>query len=279
MEALRHDILYALRVLRKDRTYAVAVILTLAVCLGANTAIFTVVRSVLLRPLPYPEPDRLVSSYDSFPEAGVALRSYTERALARVRALPGVEAAGITSYLPFSWDGSSSVIIPEGYAAKPGESILSPNQLYVSAGYLDALKVPVRRGRLFSDSDTAGAPRVVIVDENLAARFWPDRDPIGRRVYIPSKPEDVSGPGPGVTWLQVVGVVGAVKLRAMEEGENARAGAYYQPYTPALTRGIAWAIRSRGDVVSTRASVERALAEIDPEVALTDVFAMSERIE
>ncbi len=208
-----------------------------------------------------------------------ALRSYADRALARVRALPGVEAAGITSYLPFSWDGSSSVIIPEGYAAKPGESILSPNQLYVSAGYLDALKVPVRRGRLFTDSDTAGAPRVVIVDENLAARFWPDRDPIGRRVYIPSKPEDVKSPGPGVTWLQVVGVVGAVKLRGMEEGENARAGAYYQPFAQAPRRGIALAIRSRGDVVSTRASVQRALAEIDPEVALTDVFAMSERIE
>ena len=209
-----------------------------------------------------------------------ALRSYADRALARVRALPGVEAAGITSYLPFSWDGSSSVIIPEGYAAKPGESILSPNQLFVSAGYLDALKVPVRRGRLFTDSDTAGAPRVVIVDENLAARFWPESRPdwpprlhsieTGRREAVP---------GPSVTWLQVVGVVGAVKLRGMEEGENARAGAYYQPYTQAPTRGIAWAIRSRGDVVSTRAAVERALAEIDPEVALTDVFAMSERIE
>ena len=71
MDTLRQDVLYALRVLRKDRAYAAAVILTLAICLGANTAIFTVVRSVLLRPLPYPEPHRLISSYDAFPGAGI----------------------------------------------------------------------------------------------------------------------------------------------------------------------------------------------------------------
>ena len=55
MDAIRQDLLFAFRMLRKDRAYAAAVILTLAICLGANTAIFTVVRSVLLRPLPYPE--------------------------------------------------------------------------------------------------------------------------------------------------------------------------------------------------------------------------------
>ena len=71
MDAFRQDVLYALRVLAKDRAYSLAVILTLAICLGANTAIFTVVRSVLLRPLPYPESSRLLSSYDGFPGAGV----------------------------------------------------------------------------------------------------------------------------------------------------------------------------------------------------------------
>ena len=208
-----------------------------------------------------------------------ALRSYAARALERVRALPNVEAAGISSYLPFSFDASSSVIIPEGYIAKPGESILSPNQLYVSPGYLEALKVSLRRGRFFTESDTAEAPRVVIVDEKLAARFWPDQDPIGRRMYLPDSPDDVAAPGPKVTWLRVVGVVGNVKLKGLEEGENARAGAYYQVYAQSPTRGIGWAIRTRGDVEAVTATVQRALAEVDPEVPLSDVFAMSQRIE
>jgi predicted permease len=209
-----------------------------------------------------------------------AQTSYVTRALARVRALPGVETAGVTSFLPFSRDGSSSsVIIPEGYAPKPGESIVSPNQLYISPGYLEALKVPVKKGRLFTDSDITGAPRVVVLDEQLAARFWPNQDPIGRRMYLPSRPDDVAGPGPTVTWLQVVGVVGAVKLKGLEGGENTRVGAYYQPYAQAPRRVVAWAIRVRGDVSSTTSAVQRALAEVDPEVMFTDIFAMSNRIE
>jgi predicted permease len=208
-----------------------------------------------------------------------ALRSYAARALDRVRALPGVEAAGISSFLPFSWDSNSSVVIPDGYAPKPGESVVSPNQLYVTPGYLEALKVSLERGRLFTESDTAEAPRVVIVDERLAARFWPNQDPIGRHMYLPERPDDVTSPGPKVTWLNVVGVVGSVKLKGLDEGENTRVGAYYMPFAQSPTRGIGWAIRSSGDVATTTLVVQRALAEVDPDVPLTDVFAMSARVE
>jgi predicted permease len=208
-----------------------------------------------------------------------ALRSYATRALERVRALPGVESAGISSYLPFSRDGSSSVIIPEGYVMKPGDSVVSPNQLYVSPGYLEALKVSLKRGRFFTDSDTPDAPRVVIIDEQLAARFWPNQDPIGRRAYLPNKPSDVTSPGPTVTWLRVVGVIGTVKLKGLEEGENVRVGAYYQPYAQAPRRGMGWAVRTRGDVASNTLALQRALAEVDSDVPLSDVIAMSERIE
>jgi len=208
-----------------------------------------------------------------------ALRSYASRALARVRALPGVESAGISSYLPFSWDSSSSVIIPEDSAPTPSESVVSPNQLYVSSGYLEALKVPLNSGRFFTDSDTSEAPRVVIVDEQLAKRFWPNQDPVGRRAYLPEVPDDVVKPGPKVTWLRVVGVVGTVKLKGLEEGENARAGAYYQVYAQAPTRRMGWAIRSRGDAEASTAAVQQALAEIDPELRMTDVFTMSARVD
>ena len=208
-----------------------------------------------------------------------ALRSYVTRALERVRALPGVESAGVSSYLPFSWDGSSSVIIPEGYAPKSGESVVSPNQLFVSPGYLEALKIPLQEGRFFTDSDIDGAPRVVIIDEQLAKRFWPGQRAVGRRMYLPDNPDDVAKPGPKVTWLQVIGVVGSMKMRGLEEGENARAGAYYQAFAQAPTRGIGWAIRSRGDAASMIPVVQRALAEVDPELRMTDVFTMAARVD
>ena len=107
--------------------------------------------------------------------------------------------------------------------------------------------MPLKRGRFFTPSDTDGAPKVIIVDEQLAKKFWPNADPIGHRVYLPDKPEDIAKPGPTVTWMQVVGVVGAVKLKGLIEGENARAGAYYIPYAQQTSRGIGFAIRTAGD--------------------------------
>ena len=115
--------------------------------------------------------------------------------LERIRALPGVTAAGFTSYLPFSWDDSSSVIIAEGYVPAPGESVVSPSQLYVSPGYIEAMGVPLKRGRFFTDSDAPGRPGVVIVDERLADKFWPNADPIGRRMYLPAAPKTSSSRG------------------------------------------------------------------------------------
>jgi predicted permease len=208
-----------------------------------------------------------------------ALRSYSDRALARLRALPGVQDVGMSSFLPFSWDGSSSVIVPEGYVEKPGSSVVSPNQLYVTPGYLEALRVPLRRGRLFTESDTSGSPRVIIVDERLAERFWPGQDAIGRRVFMPDRPEDIAKPGPDVTWMEVVGVVAPVKLKSLvEEGEVARAGAYYIPYAQVPRRYVGFAIRTSGDPAALTGAAQRTLAEIDPEMPLYDVFAMSERV-
>ena len=101
-------------------------------------------------------------------------------------------------------------------------------------------------------------------------------------MYLPDSADDVVKPGPKVTWLQVVGVVRTVKLKGLIEGENARVGAYYLPYAQDPARGIGLAIRSMvntTDGPSIKAAVERALADLDPEVQLFDTFAMSERVE
>ena len=208
-----------------------------------------------------------------------ALRAFVDRTLQRVRALPGVEAAGGSSNLPFTGDDSSSVVIPEGYQMAPGESVVSPNQLRATPGYFEAMRIPLERGRFFTDADGADAARVVIVDDALARKFWPNADPIGRRMYLPQKPDDVVKPGPGVIWLQVVGVVGSVKLQGLIEGEGARVGAYYFPYAQDPTRGLGLAIRTSGDPVALTSAVRQSLMDIDPQLALFDVLAMAERVE
>ena len=106
-----------------------------------------------------------------------------------MRALPGVQAAGITSNIPLGGNYSDSVILAEGYAMAPGESLISPFNSSVSPGYFEAMSIPLKRGRLFTASDDERAPKVLIIDERLAQRFWKGQDPVGRRMWKP----DVAG--------------------------------------------------------------------------------------
>jgi len=90
----------------------------------------------------------------------------------------------------------------------------------------------------------------------------------------------VARPGPKVQWMTVVGVVGTVKMKGLVEGgETARAGAFYAVLAQSPSRGIGLAIRATGDMATTQAAVQRALAEVDPDVPMTDIFSMSARIE
>jgi predicted permease len=207
-----------------------------------------------------------------------ALAAFGDRALRAVRALPGVTTTGLTSSLPFGDDFSSSVILAEGYAMSPGESVLSPNIVRVTPGYFEAMGIPLRAGRVFTDGDTADAPRVVIVDEKLARKYWPRGDAIGRRMYLPNSPEEVGHPGAKTTWLQVVGVVGTVKLYGLAGAEEQRVGAYYLPHAQDPTRGIGIAVKTTGDPAAVTGAVRQAFHGIDPELAMYDVLTMPERI-
>ena len=107
--------------------------------------------------------------------------AFVDRTLARIRALPGVTAAGVTTGLPFGGGTSSSVILAEGYVMKPGESVISPNRIRATPGYFDAMGIPLVRGRYFDASDTADAPnghhRGRAAGEEVLARQRPHRPP------------------------------------------------------------------------------------------------------
>jgi putative ABC transport system permease protein len=208
-----------------------------------------------------------------------ARRAFASRFLDEVRRVPGVAAAGATTDLPFEGGSDSGAIFAEGYVMAPGESIIAPNSLSVTPGYFEALRIPLRRGRVFTDSDTADAPKVVIVDERLAKKFWPNTDPIGRRLYLPDSPDDLVKPGPKVTWLRVVGVVGAIKQTQLVEGEHARVGAYYTSYAQNGFGSIGLVIHTTIDPMQVTSGVRQALARVDGELLFGDVKAMPERVE
>src|SRR5204862_7813233 len=109
----------------------------------------------------------------------------TTRILERLRSVPGVEQAGLTTTIPFSGSYSDSVIFAEGYQMQKGESLISPGQVVASAGYFEAMGAKLVEGRFFNADDVEGRQKVLVIDSRLAQRFWPNASPIGKRMYFP----------------------------------------------------------------------------------------------
>jgi len=249
----------------------------LLVCAGLLAASFRQVLAIH----PGFEPDGVLTAMISLPvahyKADAELQAFAARALEATRRLPGVQSAGITTAIPFGGNYSDSVVFPEGYVIGKGDSVISPSQLGVSEGYLETMRTRLLRGRLFNTGDTAQAPRSVIVDARLAHKFWPDLDPIGRRIYQPVDAQHLT-PGPKTQYITVVGVIDNVKLMGLVEADG-RFGAYYYPYAQSPDHGFALAVRSARDPLLLTAAIRRVVAGIDPELPVYSVKTMNERMQ
>ncbi len=209
---------------------------------------------------------------------GDTMRAFADSVLGKIRALPGVLGAGATDSIPFGHNSSDSVILAEGYTMKPGESVVSPNQIVVTPGYFEAMRVPLIAGRYFDRRDTPQSPRVIIVDQRLARKFWPDANPVGRRMWQPSSPQEfLQGPGKDTRWFTVVGIVGSVKLRALVDPDE-RVGIYYFPYSQSPRDDLTFAARTGVDPVTMARPEAEAVREVDPELPMFDVQTMQDRI-
>lgn len=206
------------------------------------------------------------------------LVAFWNQLLDRVRRLPGVQAAGTTTNIPLGGDFSDSVILAEGYAMSPGESLISPYQSSVSPGYFEAMTIPLKRGRLFTASDDERAPKVIVIDERLAGRFWKNGDPVGRRMWKPeSATEFTQGPGPKSHFYTVVGVVGSVRTTGLTEKEPV--GAYYFPLAQDVGRGMTLVTRTAGEPESLVSAIRQQVTAMDPELPFFAVKPMQLRVE
>jgi predicted permease len=207
-----------------------------------------------------------------------AMVAFHERALAGIRAIPGIESAGATSVIPFGGSYNDSVIMAEGYQMAPGESLISPARTEVTPGYFETMGIPLLGGRFFEEGDDGTAGNVVLVDERLAEKFWPGADPIGRRMYEADSPEDFVNPGENVTWHRVIGVVGSIRQRGLVESDD-RIGAYYFPYRQSAWRYLTFVVKSERAPESVAGELRAAVAAVDPELPLFDLLTMEERVD
>lgn len=179
-----------------------------------------------------------------------AIRDFTRRLLPGLRALPGVEAAGVSSSVPYSFAGGDQ-LQAEGEAASEAPR---PFGYVVSAdpGYFETLQVPLLRGRGFDARDRADATPVALISDQLAQRLWPDQDPIGRRLRL--GPPDNEG-----AWIEVVGVIPHMP----QTGGNVEVPSLYRPFDQAPTRFFSPVLRSAGNPMQRADGLRDAVIALD----------------
>ena len=237
---------------------------------------------LLLQVDPGFNPNGVVTASVGLPRArypkGEVLRDFMNRALPAVRAIPGVSLAGATEAIPLGGNHNDSVILAEGYQMKAGESLISPLNISVTPGYFEALGISMVRGRSFDDRDNENARRVVIVDERLAQHFWPGRDPVGLRMYMPGNAKDFLKIDEHTVWLTVVGVARTLRYENLD-GSGAPVGAYYFPNSQQPASSFTFALKTPADPGSVVRAFRSEIARLDPDLAVFDVHSMSERID
>ncbi|MBZ5593227.1 MAG: ABC transporter permease [Acidobacteriia bacterium] len=178
--------------------------------------------------------------------------------LERVRALPGVEAAGMAKYPPldpFQPDGHFFI------QSQPNLPAPDAGHVIVSPGLMEALQIPLVRGRRFTERDSEDAPGVAIVSAEMARQFWPGRDAIGERIWYDSF-------DPKEHWLTIVGVAGDVRQSGLTEPAPAQA---YVCYSQVQIKGQLGSgnllVRAAVDPKSLIPAVRRAIHDTNPEAA------------
>lgn len=222
------------------------------------------------------KPESVLTGYVSLPESrypdGDSRRRFIDELLSRVRALPGVIAASVSNQIPFDDNNSSSVIVPEGYVPVPGESLLSPRYHRAGPGYFEALGIPLVAGRYFEESDDETGQRVIIIDEWLARRYFPEESPLGKRMVNGVPGMDVEEDD----YYTIVGVVGQIKHNDLTESEHV--GAYYFTYKQQPIGFLSIVVRSAAEPLTLTGPIREAVAGIDPDLPFYLPQTMADRV-
>ncbi|MFL5456236.1 MAG: FtsX-like permease family protein, partial [Myxococcales bacterium] len=210
-----------------------------------------------------------------YPDAP-AQRRFFDETLSRIRQLPGVKGAGAATVVPFTNAWTTGTFTVEGWKVNPGESPPWGDIRIVTPGYLETLRVPLLQGRTFEESDRQGAREVAVIDEELARRFFPGRDPIGKRIAFSAE----ATPKPD-EWVDIVGVVGHTKHEGLDAKNRV------QVYLPSgqnpIGRGnrgaqLTVTVRTTREPLSAVGDVRAAVRSVDPDIPLARIRSMEQLI-
>ncbi len=193
---------------------------------------------------------------------------FFEEVLAQVKALPDVKTAAVASQLPFLGENSASSFQIVGGPQLPVGETLDTNRRTVSADYFQTLGLQLLRGRTFDNRDTAKAPRVVIINEAMARKFWPNDDPLSRYLTFNSDAQ-----------YQIIGVVSNAKHSSLQEEDEPTAYTSHQQVT---SRTMDLAVRANHSFDREPAAlinaIRQTVSKIDPEQAIHNISTMEQQL-
>lgn len=201
---------------------------------------------ISLPPAKYDVPEKAWAFYDGL--------------LERLASSPGIRTAGLARTLPLTGTSYTSDFVAEGWA--PGEFGAEVSHQSVSPSYFEALGIPLLRGRPLQSTDRAGTEPVLLINEALARRHFPDEDPIGKRIAFDRQP------GEGTTWWRVVGVVGNTRQREIATAPQIEV---YKTYWQDPARGLVVVVSGARPERRVIRTLHDAVAALDADIPLASV--------
>jgi putative ABC transport system permease protein len=207
----------------------------------------------------------LLASYDLLSEGYTEAQGsqFHQQVLAKIEALPGVQSASLSDWVPLGFINSSSSFLPEGYPAKPHEEMVA-GVSRVSPNYFRTMRIPLLEGRDFTTQDAAKTQEVVIVNQELVERYWPHQDAVGKRL----RTED--------TWATVIGIARTTDYYQLHE--SPKPFIYFplfQEYAPEITLHV----RVNGKPTDYALAVQDAIHAMNPNLAVFHIADLATRIQ
>ena len=219
------------------------------------------------------QPEKVLTAQLTLPRAkypeGTQQAAFFTRLADEVRALPGVEVVGFTSQLPLTDDASSGNVTLEERPLGPGEVPPEVNLRAADPGYFSAMRIPLRQGRVFAASDTADTPVVAVIDQAMARRFWPDGQPLGKRLKL-------GGAESQSPWMTIVGVVGDIKHRGVNAEERETV---YVPEAQLPVPVLSLVVRSTGSPEGLVKPITQVVRSLDPDLPMSRVMTLESLLQ
>ncbi|HWR16033.1 MAG TPA: ABC transporter permease [Terriglobales bacterium] len=258
------------------RTRSVLVVsevaLSLMLLVGAGLMVRTFFH--LQNTSPGVDPKNVFTTFIPLPEAkydtAEKRRGFYTQLRDKIRALPGVESVAYIDSLPLQ-GGSNQPILIEG---RPVLQMADQPEVHVrniSPGYLNTMKVPLLRGRDFSDSDTSGTPPVILISQSLAREFFPNEDPIGKHISLDLTDKYLELP---VTPREIIGIVGDVNMVGLDSDRSN--AAVYLPSLQVSTGYMTLVVRTVNQPGALTTAVANAVHALDPTQTLVGTQTMEE---